>query len=60
VYQELLADEYPPGRGIGLAVTKILLQEFDAAVVAISRTETPELSELKAKHSSLLVNLCDV
>jgi NAD(P)-dependent dehydrogenase (short-subunit alcohol dehydrogenase family) len=33
-------------RGIGLAVTKILLEEFNAIVVTISRTTTPELRAL--------------
>ncbi|EJU06080.1 NADP-binding protein [Dacryopinax primogenitus] len=34
-------------RGLGLAVTKILLQEFHARVVTIFRTVTPELQALK-------------
>lgn len=41
-----------------MAVTKILLQQFNANVVALSRTRTPELLELTS--SSLLSIECDV
>ncbi|KDR83670.1 hypothetical protein GALMADRAFT_55286 [Galerina marginata CBS 339.88] len=45
-------------KGIGLAATRHLLQKFNANVVAIARTNTPELALL---HSgSLLVVECDV
>ncbi|KAI0053583.1 NAD(P)-binding protein [Auriscalpium vulgare] len=47
-------------RGLGLAVATILLS-LDAAVVAISRSRTPELDKLAAAHpDSLQVVQCDV
>ncbi|KAG6917914.1 hypothetical protein DXG01_000523 [Tephrocybe rancida] len=45
-------------RGIGLAVTRLLLTEFNAQVVALSRTQTPELVALAS--DDLLILLCDV
>ncbi|KAJ6628693.1 hypothetical protein B0H10DRAFT_1988834 [Mycena sp. CBHHK59/15] len=45
-------------KGIGLAVTRILLKKFNVNVVALSRTHTPELLAL-ASDSLLLVD-CDV
>ncbi|PBL02447.1 NAD(P)-binding protein [Armillaria gallica] len=45
-------------RGIGLAVVKILLETFEANVVAISRTRTPELEVLAS--DGLLHIQCDV
>jgi NAD(P)-dependent dehydrogenase (short-subunit alcohol dehydrogenase family) len=45
-------------RGIGLAVTRILLRKFNANVVALSRSRTPELTKLSSK--SLLIVECDV
>ncbi|TCD68187.1 hypothetical protein EIP91_011358 [Steccherinum ochraceum] len=48
-------------KGIGLAVTRLLLDKFGANVVAISRTTTPELSQLHQSHAkSLLIHECDV
>lgn len=48
-------------KGIGLAVTKILLTEFHATVVSLSRSTTPELEQLAQAHSdNLLVIPCDV
>lgn len=48
-------------RGLGLAATKILLTEFDAKVVALSRSETVELTELRKHHAdSLLLAKGDV
>lgn len=44
-------------KGIGLAVTKILLESLDAIVVAISRTRTPELVELLKTHTSTLFTI---
>ena len=46
------------GRGIGLAVTRILIQSLQANVIALSRTRTPELLELSGP--SLLALECDV
>ncbi|KAF8872870.1 short-chain dehydrogenase [Infundibulicybe gibba] len=45
-------------RGIGLAVTKHLLHKFNAQVVALARTQTPELVELTSPD--LLFIQCDV
>ncbi|KAF8165276.1 hypothetical protein B0H34DRAFT_780231 [Crassisporium funariophilum] len=45
-------------KGIGLAVTKLLLQKFNANVVAISRSCTPELFKLSS--DSLQIVECDV
>ncbi|TDL29567.1 short-chain dehydrogenase [Rickenella mellea] len=42
-------------KGIGLAVTKILLEDFNAIVVALSRTRTPELLDLLNRHQSTLM-----
>ncbi|KZT12488.1 NAD(P)-binding protein [Laetiporus sulphureus 93-53] len=48
-------------KGLGLAVTKILLAEFGADVVAFSRSESKELVELRRSHGdSLLVIKGDV
>ncbi|KAG2037571.1 hypothetical protein BDR03DRAFT_956957 [Suillus americanus] len=48
-------------RGIGLAVTHSLLKEHNARVVTISRTRTPELSQLIQEHEqSLLALECDI
>ncbi|KAG1730681.1 uncharacterized protein EDB91DRAFT_1059275 [Suillus paluster] len=48
-------------RGIGLAVTQSLLKELNANVVTISRTRTPELSQLIEEHKqSLLTIECDI
>ena len=42
-------------RGIGLAVATALLETFNAIVVAIQRTRTPELLDLLKKHPSTLL-----
>ncbi|KAJ7276475.1 short-chain dehydrogenase [Mycena haematopus] len=42
-------------KGIGLAVTTILLHKFKANVVALSRTSTPELLALASTHPRLLL-----
>ncbi|KAG1871621.1 hypothetical protein F4604DRAFT_1769108 [Suillus subluteus] len=48
-------------RGIGLAVTRSLLKEHNAHVVTISRTRTPELSQLIQEHEQSLLTLeCDI
>ncbi|OBZ70436.1 putative oxidoreductase C30D10.05c [Grifola frondosa] len=48
-------------KGLGLAITKILLEEFNAVVVALSRSQNPGMAELhKAHHDSLLLLECDV
>ncbi|KIJ20235.1 hypothetical protein PAXINDRAFT_67052 [Paxillus involutus ATCC 200175] len=48
-------------KGIGFAVTKSLLEEHNANVVALSRSITPELNILIEAHpSSLLAIPCDV
>src|SRR5438477_5317116 len=60
VFHKSYANICLAGRGIGLAVTNILLTEFGAVVAALSRTKTLELSELEAKHSALLFSECDV
>jgi hypothetical protein len=44
-------------RGIGLAVTRSLLKEHNARVVTISRTRTPELSQLIQEHEQSLLTL---
>ncbi|KAG6837417.1 hypothetical protein H0H93_009511 [Arthromyces matolae] len=43
---------------IGLAVTRLLLQKFNAKVVALSRSQTPELTALSS--DDLLIVPCDV
>ncbi|KAF9485287.1 NAD(P)-binding protein [Pholiota conissans] len=45
-------------KGIGLAVTRHLLHKFNANVIAVSRTRTPELLELNSE--SLQIIECDV
>ncbi|KAF8076471.1 hypothetical protein FPV67DRAFT_418892 [Lyophyllum atratum] len=45
-------------RGIGLAVTRLLLKTFNARVVALSRSQTPELLALAS--DDLLIIPCDV
>ena len=63
--------DYPPSsetahnicscRGIGLAVTKALLTEFNAIVGAISRSKPAELVHLEQVHGeSLKTFQCDV
>jgi NAD(P)-dependent dehydrogenase (short-subunit alcohol dehydrogenase family) len=48
-------------RGIGLAVTRLLLEKFKVAVVAISRTESSELQQLAQAHGQALLHFsCDV
>jgi hypothetical protein len=48
-------------RGIGLAVTKILLETFRANVVALSRTKTTDLLGLMTDHAAALLAIeCDV
>ncbi|KAI0773445.1 short-chain dehydrogenase [Irpex lacteus] len=48
-------------KGIGLAVTKLLLEKFGTAVVAISRSESPELQQLAQAHGQALLHFkCDV
>ncbi|KAF9226540.1 NAD(P)-binding protein [Gyrodon lividus] len=48
-------------KGIGFAVTKSLLEEHNANVVALSRSRTPELDILiEAHRCSLLAIPCDV
>ncbi|KAH9951619.1 short-chain dehydrogenase [Amylocystis lapponica] len=48
-------------KGIGLAIANILLIDFNANVVAFSRTTTPELSALASAHTgSLLILQGDV
>ncbi len=46
---------YGEYRGIGLAVTKLLLDDFGAIVVALARTQTREISSLLEAHSSTLL-----
>jgi len=41
-------------KGIGLAVTRILLESLGSIVVAISRTRTPEIVQLLKTHASTL------
>ncbi|KAF5387767.1 hypothetical protein D9615_000472 [Tricholomella constricta] len=45
-------------RGIGLAVTRLLLKDFNARVVALSRSQTPELLALAS--DDLLIVPCDI
>ncbi|KJA30205.1 hypothetical protein HYPSUDRAFT_126617 [Hypholoma sublateritium FD-334 SS-4] len=45
-------------KGIGLAVTRYLLHRFNANVIAISRSRTPELQELSS--DALHIIECDV
>jgi len=47
-------------RGIGLAITRILLDDFKVQVVAISRSRSPALFELQLAHPQLEVVECDV
>ncbi|KAI0702898.1 short-chain dehydrogenase [Cytidiella melzeri] len=48
-------------KGIGLAVTRLLLEKFRTTVVAISRTESPELQELAQAHGQAFQHYkCDV
>lgn len=48
-------------RGLGLAITKILLDDFQVVVVALSRTRTAELEQLMLSHvSTLLFIRCNV
>lgn len=47
-----------PTRGIGLAVTSILLNRFNTTVVTLSRTITSELRDLASDR--LLTLECDV
>ncbi|KAI0796704.1 short-chain dehydrogenase [Abortiporus biennis] len=48
-------------RGIGLAVSKILLAEFGACVVAISRTRSAQLSDLLQSYPKTLSSIeCNV
>ncbi|KAI0307148.1 NAD-P-binding protein [Multifurca ochricompacta] len=48
-------------RGIGLAATSVLLETFEATVVAISRTRTPELEALGTAHPKTLeIVQCDI
>ncbi|KAJ2936914.1 hypothetical protein H1R20_g183, partial [Candolleomyces eurysporus] len=47
-------------RGIGLAVTRHLLLQFKAVVVALSRSCSPELYELGLAHEDLNIVACDV
>ncbi|KAL4076054.1 hypothetical protein J3A83DRAFT_4088848, partial [Scleroderma citrinum] len=42
-------------RGIGYAVTKSLLNEHNARVVAISRSKPPSLEQLEAQHTGTLL-----
>lgn len=45
-------------RGLGLTVTAIILRKFNARVVALSRTQPPEL--LKLVSEDLLILPCDI
>ncbi|TFK29410.1 short-chain dehydrogenase [Coprinopsis marcescibilis] len=48
-------------KGIGLAVTKHLIREFGAHVIAISRSRTPELVQLdRSAPNNLEIIECDV
>ncbi|EIW82138.1 short-chain dehydrogenase [Coniophora puteana RWD-64-598 SS2] len=48
-------------KGIGLAVTRSLLEEHNAAVVAVSRSETDQLVSLSKQHpQALSIISCDV
>ncbi len=48
-------------RGIGLAVTEALLETFKAAVVTLSRSQSPELTALMRKYpADLLAMQVDV
>ena len=55
------ADQSFIPRGIGLAITKLLLEKFRTSVVAISRTESPELTQLAQAHGQAFQHYkCDV
>jgi len=48
-------------RGIGLAVTSLLLEKFKATVIAISRTRSAEFDALASAHSETLQSIqCDI
>ncbi|THH32886.1 hypothetical protein EUX98_g1284 [Antrodiella citrinella] len=48
-------------KGIGLAVTRLLLDNFHSVVVALSRTRSPELDELHASYpKTLMIHECNV
>ncbi|KAK7695887.1 hypothetical protein QCA50_000525 [Cerrena zonata] len=48
-------------KGIGLAITRILLEQLGATVATFSRTKSPELLSLLEKHSASLLPIeCDV
>ncbi|KAL1661574.1 hypothetical protein GGG16DRAFT_110220 [Schizophyllum commune] len=48
-------------KGIGLAVTRFLLEEYKVRVIALSRSRTPEIEELYKKHEgSLHIAACDI
>ncbi|RPD67201.1 short-chain dehydrogenase [Lentinus tigrinus ALCF2SS1-7] len=48
-------------KGLGLAIAKILLEKFNANVVALSRTKGPDLQSLVDSHKDALLALeCDV
>ena len=44
----------PIRRGIGLECAKTLLSKFNAQVISVSRTKTPELEALEAKYGRSL------
>ncbi|KIJ56874.1 hypothetical protein M422DRAFT_150205 [Sphaerobolus stellatus SS14] len=48
-------------KGIGLAAAQILLHKFNADVLSISRSRTPQLDSLAEKYpSNLHIELCDI
>ncbi|KAL1743766.1 hypothetical protein HDZ31DRAFT_64767 [Schizophyllum fasciatum] len=48
-------------RGIGLAITRFLLEEYKVRVIALARSRTPEIEELAKKfEGSLHLASCDV
>ncbi|EAU84850.2 short-chain dehydrogenase [Coprinopsis cinerea okayama7 len=47
-------------KGIGLAVTRHLINEFNAVVVAISRSRSPELAEIELATESVDFIECDI
>ena len=50
-----------PCRGIGLAVSTLLLDKFAAYVVGISRHRSPDLDALAASHPDAFLHIeCDM
>lgn len=47
-------------RGLGLAITRFLLETFSCNVVAVSRSTTQELQDLNQKYNNLVCLTGDV